>query len=397
MIPRRGPALAAGTRAGSRRSAPLSLRAALLLVAAAALLAGTAPAGSRAAAPAIGPGDVLTTAQVARQGMQAVVGILSTIPVQTRSGSSQDAVGSGTGFVIDRQGHILTSQHVIDGASKLHVSFFDGTKVDATVVAADALLDLAVLKVSVPPATLRPLVLGGAEQLQVGDPVLAVGNPFGYERSVSTGIVSALHRQMTAPNGFTISNSIQTDTAVNHGNSGGPLLDAAGHVVGVNAQIADSGVNANVGVAFAVALDAPARAVVAQLVAGRPVAHPWLGVSLDDIDAILATSGAVKATTGALVTGIVAGGPAQAAGLRGGSQAAAIDGASYCLGGDIVTSVAGRPVLDAAALQIAISALRPGSTVRLGVVRAGGARATIVLRLGTQPTSADAATTTGCG
>lgn len=218
--------------------------------------------------------------------------------------------------MIERAGHILTSEHPIEGAQKVHVSFADGTKVHATVVGSDLLLDLAVLKVTVPQATLRPLALGKAERLRLGDPVVAIGSPFGLDRSVSAGIVSGLHRQITASNGFTLSNSIQTDAPVNHGNSGGPLLDAYERVVGVNAQIADSGVNANVGVAFAVALDGPVRKAIKELLAGRAVRHAWLGVSLDGIDAILATSGRVPATAGALITGVVAGGPAEAAGTK---------------------------------------------------------------------------------
>ncbi len=237
---------------------------------------------------------------LARRASAGVVAIQATTTVALpgspfRPPSSQQAVAYGSGFVLDKQGHILTSDHIVESATKIHVAFADGSKVHAKLLGSDPLLDLAVLSVDVPKATLRPLPLGSADQLQLGDPVIAVGNPFELDRSVSAGIVSALHRAMVAPNGFTVSNAIQTDAAINHGNSGGPLLDAQGKVVGVAAQIADSGVDANVGVAFAVALDQAARRAIGTLEAGRTVRHAWLGVALANIDAILATSDRVAA------------------------------------------------------------------------------------------------------
>ena len=210
------------------------------------------------------------------------------------------------------------------------------------------------------------------------------------------GVVSGLHRQITAPNGFTVSNAVQTDTPINHGNSGGPLLDGNGRVIGVDDQLANSGVDANVGVAFAIALDRPARTAIRVLMAGKPVHHAWLGVSLDDLDAILTTSGRVHATVGALITGVVAGGPAAKAGVRGGSSIASIDGVSFCLGGDIVTAVDGNKVADAAELQAAIAHDAPGARVKLTIVRSGGTRTTVTITLGSQP-STNPGTTTGCG
>jgi 2-alkenal reductase len=329
-----------------------------------------------------------------------VVSILATTSVELppapyRPPASEEAVVSGSGFVLDTQGHILTSDHLIEEASKIHVSFADGHKVHAKLLGRDPLLDLAVLSVNVPASTLHPLPLGSADALQLGDTVIAIGNPFGLDRSVSVGVVSGLGRQMVAPNGFTVSNAVQTDAAVNHGNSGGPLLDSRGRVVGVNAQIADSGVDANVGVAFAVAIDPGARRAIAVLKDSGTVQHAWLGVALDDIDAILATSGRVPATEGALVTGVVSEGPAASAGLAGGSEIATVDGADYCVGGDMITAVAGRPVTDAADLQAKIEARRPGEKVTLTVVRSNGDEANVTVTLGAQPTSAPE-TTTGC-
>jgi len=349
-------------------------------------------------APAVAAsGSLRDTAVSAAAG---VVSILSTTTVESAGTPfgppvSQETVVSGSGFVLDKQGHLLTSQHLIAGATRIHVAFADGHKVHATVVASDRLLDLAVLLVSVPEATLHPLPLGSADDLALGDPVAAIGNPFGLDRSVSVGVVSALRRSMVAPNGFTVSNAVQTDAAINHGNSGGPLLDQEGRVVGVAAQIAESGVDANVGVGFAVAIDQPTRRAIATLVKGGTVRHAWLGVSLDDIDAILATSTRVAAQQGALVTGIVADGPAARAGLVGGSQIASVDGADYCVGGDIITAVAGHDVTDAADLETSLADYGPGDKVELTVVHADGTKANPTITLGAEPTTAPE-TTTGC-
>jgi S1-C subfamily serine protease len=332
----------------------------------------------------------------AAEAASGVVSVLATMAQGSGFGPSGESVAEGSGFVLDEEGRIVTNDHVVDGASEIDVAFADGTKADATLLATDPLLDLAVIQVEVDAATLEPLRLGRAETLRVGETVVAIGNPFGLERSVSAGIVSALGRQITAPNGFTLSNAIQTDAAINHGNSGGPLLDDDGQVIGVNAQIADSGVDANVGVGFAVALDEAAREAIASMAQGETVEHAWLGVSLDDVDAILATSGQLEATQGALVTGVVAGGPADEAGFRGGTALTTIDGAQYCLGGDVVVAVDGATVREVGDLQHAVAALAPGTTVDVEVVRSDGSRVTLEVELGTQPTTAPEATT-GCG
>ena len=343
----------------------------------------------------------LSVEEIAAAAASGVVNILATTTVETQGSpfappSAEEAVVSGSGIVLDRQGHVLTSEHVIENASTIHIAFADGRKVRAEFVASDPLLDLAVLSVKVPASTLHPLALGSADDLRLGDPIIAVGNPFGLERSVSVGIVSGLHRTMVAPNGFTVANALQTDAAINHGNSGGPLLDSSGKVVGIAAQIADSGVNANVGVAFAVSVDGPTRSAIATLTKGGTVSHAWLGISLDDIDAILATSGRVPVGAGALVTGIVAGGPAADAGLTGGSQLVTVEGASYCVGGDVITGVDGQAVASATDLQNLLPTLKVGEKVTLSVVHADGKKAELKLTLGDQPTTAPE-TTTGCG
>jgi S1-C subfamily serine protease len=324
-----------------------------------------------------------------------VVSIFTTTTVETSPFREEEAVSEGSGFVLDKSGRILTNHHVVEGASKIHVTFADGTKVHAKLLGVDPLHDLAVIKVSVKTSTLHPLTLGRSEAARLGDPVIAIGNPFGLERSVSAGIVSGLRRQITAPNGFTISDSIQTDAAINHGNSGGPLLDANGRVIGVNAQIADSGVDANVGVGFAVAINPIVRSDIAVLRGGGTVRHGWLGVALGDIDAILATSGEVRVKEGALITGIVFGGPGDKAGLRGGTQGIQVDGVGYCIGGDIVTAVDGQRVRAPQDLQAAVAARRPGETLTLTVVRSNGKKTTLKVKLGTQPTTAPEVTS-GC-
>jgi 2-alkenal reductase len=338
----------------------------------------------------------LTPEQIAAAATPGVVSILATS--ETSSGfpsESSEAVSQGSGFVLDRAGHIVTSQHVIQSATKIHVSFADGTKVHATVVSSDRLLDLAVLSVPVPAAKLHPLTLGSSADLRVGDTVVAIGSPFGYDQSVSVGVVSGLHRQVVAPNGFRIPNAVQTDAPINHGNSGGPVLDGRGRVIGVSDQLADSGVDGNVGVAFAVAIDANAGHVIAELRAGKRVRHAWVGISLDDIDAILATSGRIRSSQGVLVTGVVAGGPAARAGVRGGSELTVIDGLQYCLGGDVITAFDGHAVTSSGEFQSLVYGAKPGAKVTVSVVRAGGATKRLTITLGTQPDTRPEATT-GC-
>ncbi len=203
----------------------------------------------------------------------------------TASGSSQfgapgsgQAQAQGSGFVLDTEGHVVTNQHVVDGASDISVRFWDGSTYSAKIVGTDASTDLAVLTVDTPEAKLHPLTLGSSSSLAVGDGVIAVGSPFGLEGTVTSGIVSALHRQIESPNGFSIDDAIQTDAAINHGNSGGPLLDSLGRVVGVNSQI-ESESGGNDGVGFAVPSDT-IEPIVAQLVAGGSVSHAYLGVGV---------------------------------------------------------------------------------------------------------------------
>jgi putative serine protease PepD len=268
----------------------------------------------------------------------------------------------GTGVVIDDEGHILTNEHVISGASAVTVELATGRTAQATVLGTDPSTDLALLQVDVPASELEPIPLGDSSELAVGDPVLAIGDPFGYEGSASAGIVSGLGRTIEAPNGFSINGAIQTDAAVNYGNSGGALLNAAAELIGIPAQIAASGVNGNVGVAFAVPIDT-AKEVVAALSEGGEVEHAWLGVSTED----------APSQGGARVTGLVAGGPAA-------------EGALSC--GDTVTAVGNTEVADSGDLQEAVDAERPGAEVSLQVTAAGGGERTVNVTLGRRPASA---------
>jgi putative serine protease PepD len=270
-------------------------------------------------------------------------------------GGSQTQQAQGSGFVYDAAGHVVTNQHVVDGAQSISVRFWNGAAYRATLVGADPSTDVAVIKVDAPASILHPLALGDSGSLRVGQGVVAIGSPFGLEESVTAGIVSALHREMTAPNNFTIADSIQTDAAINHGNSGGPLLDLNGKVIGVNAQIeSDSG--GSDGVGFAIPSNT-VRSIAIQLIGSGTVKHAYLGVGIS------------TATNGVRLTEVRPGTPAANAGLR---------------AGDVVTAVGGRPVHDPTALSTAIDAKKPGDRVTLTYTRNGQSH-TVTVTLAERP------------
>lgn len=268
-------------------------------------------------------------------------------------GGGGQSQAEGSGFVVDDKGHIATNQHVVDGATSIQVTFSNGHKATAKVVGTDPSTDVAILKAGASASELHPLTLAGSSAVRVGDGVVAIGSPFGLAGTVTSGIVSALDRTIQAPNNFTISGAIQTDAAINHGNSGGPLLDSAGRVVGINAQI-ESSSGGNEGVGFAIP-SSTVRRVADQLIAGGTVAHAYLGVRLSD------------APNGAAVGQVASGSPAAKAGLK---------------SGDVVTAIDGKPVTGADALVRAVDAHKPGDTVTL---RAGGRD--VKVKLGTRPSS----------
>jgi putative serine protease PepD len=299
----------------------------------------------------------LSVGDIYKRTQTGVVEITVTSTQATPFGGGQAQRAQGSGFVFDSQGHIITNQHVVDGATSISVRFSNGQSYKASLVGSDASTDLAVIKVDAPASLLHPLTLGDSSKVSVGDGVVAIGSPFGLENTVTSGIVSALHRQMTSPNNFSIDDSIQTDAAINHGNSGGPLLNLQAQVIGVNAQIeSDSG--GNDGVGFAIPSNT-VKSIVSQLIATGKAEHAYLGVSLD--------STATKATVGQVRPGTAA----ASAGLK---------------AGDVITAIDGKQIGSAPELQSAIDAKRPGDTVSITYSR-GGQSHTVQVKLGTRPNS----------
>jgi S1-C subfamily serine protease len=295
--------------------------------------------------------------------------------------------GQGSGFVISKDGYILTNAHVVDSTGPVYVSFSNADRTEARVIGKDPATDVALLKVDEPPASLSPVPLGTSSNLQVGDPVVAIGNPFGLDRTVTSGIVSALGRQITSPSDSAINGAIQTDAAINHGNSGGPLLNMRGEVIGINSQIADSGVNANVGVGFAIPIDL-VKTIATDLKSSGAVKHAWLGVALSPVDAALAAKANLSVDKGAMLGSVQDGSPAQQAGLHGATSQVTIDGEQYSVGGDIVTAIDGAPITTMTELQNAIQAKRAGDAVTLSVIHADGSKAAVKVTLGTKPATA---------
>jgi putative serine protease PepD len=270
-------------------------------------------------------------------------------------GGSQQAEGSG--FVYDTDGHVVTNQHVVGDGGSIKVKFWNGDTYDATLVASDPSTDLAVIKVDAPSSILHPIALGDSDAVQVGDTVIAIGSPFGLAGTVTSGIVSALGRSMDSPSGYTIANSIQTDAPINHGNSGGPLIDMAGRAVGVNTQIqSDSG--GSDGVGFAIPSNT-VRSVVEQMVAGKTVQHAYLGIKVSD-----STS-----PPGALLAEVISGEPAAKAGLQ---------------ANDVITRLDGKEIGNGADLSSVIDDKKPGDKLVVTYER-GGDTHTVTISLGTRP------------
>ncbi len=292
---------------------------------------------------------------------------------------------TGSGFVIDDEGHILTNNHVIEGASKVTVKLGDSEKTyDAEVVGTDPGTDIALLEVDAPASQVHPLTLGRSSQMEVGDPVVAIGNPFGLDRTVTSGIVSAVQRDIQAPNGFSISHVIQTDAAINPGNSGGPLINAEGAVIGINAQIATGGNgNGNVGIGFAIPIDT-VRAEIEALKTKGEVEHAFIGISGGTIDEELSKALNLPVEEGVIVQSVVKDGPADKAGIEAGGTNATINGAEVRLGGDIITEVDGQKLTSMDELVEIIQGHKPGDELKLTILR-GGQEKTAEVTLGNQP------------
>jgi 2-alkenal reductase len=317
-------------------------------------------------------------------------GVVTILSAFGRSGSARAGAGLGSGFVISADGEIATNAHVVtDGsgasireAGKLFVRFGDGNQVAATIVGYDPFSDVALVKVDPKGLTLRPLTLGSSADATVGEPVAAIGSPFGEEQSLSIGVVSATDREIESLTGFLTTGALQTDAAINSGNSGGPLLDARGRVLGINSQIQSTSGSGS-GVGFAVSVDVVRRSLE-QLRRSGQVRYPYVGVSTQSVYPQLAARFALGTPRGALILEVVPGGPADKAGLRSGTRRITFQEQSWRIGGDIITRIDGRPIHLDGDLSRGLDRLAPGDRVILTVVRDGRIRE-VPVRLGTRP------------
>jgi S1-C subfamily serine protease len=344
-------------------------------------------------------GEGLTAHQIYERTAPGVVFVSSTIVKKSESpfelfrggeGQQQQGTATGSGFLIDGNGTILTNYHVVENATKVTVSLGEHSPtVNAEVVGKDPSKDLAVLRIPTEGQKLHPLQLGNSSTAQVGDPVLAIGNPFDLERTLTTGIVSALQRQITAPNGFTISSVIQTDAPINPGNSGGPLLNARGEVIGINSQIETAGTNGNIGIGFAIPINT-AKAELSTLEKGGTVQEAYLGVETVTVNGSLAPLD-LPVKEGALVERVQTGTPAEKAGIKGGDVEAHVNGSPIEVGGDIIVGINGKPIPSSEALASEIGAKKPGQTVTVELLRpkAGGSyeHKNVSVTLASRPTS----------
>jgi len=334
----------------------------------------------------------LTPHEVYVRDAPGVAFVTSTIVQKTESpfffgGETQrQGQATGSGIVIDANGTVLTNYHVVENAIKVTVSFEKGKTVEAHVVGTDPSNDLAILRIPTDGLTLHPLTLGDSSAMQVGDPVYAIGNPFDLERTLTTGVISALQRQITAPNGFTIDNVLQTDAPINPGNSGGPLLNAAGQVIGINSQIETGGSSGgSVGIGFAVPINT-AKSEIAQLEKGGTVRGAYLGLTSLTIDGALSALN-LPVSSGALVQSVEPGTAAAKAGIRGGSTT--VEGGQVAVGGDIVVKINGKTVRSSEDLANDIEAQKPGDKVTIELLRGNGhggyEHKTVTVTLGTRP------------
>jgi S1-C subfamily serine protease len=321
----------------------------------------------------------LTNEQIYARDAPGVVQITATSTVQSQTDpfgflppTSQTEQALGSGFVLDKAGHIVTNEHVVAGASKVLVSFSGQDQIRASVVGKDISTDLAVLKIDAHARALTPLELGDSDGVRVGDPVVAIGNPFGYDRTLTSGIVSAVGREIAAPNSAPIENAIQTDAAINHGNSGGPLIDADGQVIGVTSQIStgNTGEQGNIGIGFAIPIDL-VRTITAQIIKTGKVEHAFLGVGTQAVTPQLAKLFNLPVRHGLLVADVQQGSAADKAGIEEGKTNVIVGGESYQLGGDIITAVDGKPVTTEAQLSAVISTKKPGDHLPVTLVRSG--------------------------
>jgi S1-C subfamily serine protease len=332
----------------------------------------------------------LTAGDIYKRDAPGVVFVRSQIVQRTQSpfdfGLPQEQQGeaTGSGFVIDQAGTILTNAHVVNGATKVTVQFQNKESVEAKVLGKDESTDLALLKVDAAGLRLTPLTLGSSKGVQVGDPAIAIGNPFGLERTLTTGVISAVQRTIQAPNNFQIDDVLQTDAPINPGNSGGPLIDATGKVIGINSQIATGGSasQGSVGIGFAVPIDT-AKQIIPDLKQSGRVDRGYLGIASATIDKTLKDLN-LPVDHGALVQSVAPGSPAARAGIRAGDLPATLDNHPIQLGGDIITKVAGKEIRTKDDLEAAVADRKSGEKVKITLWRASKVK-TVEVTLGERP------------
>ncbi|MFC1486420.1 S1C family serine protease [Thermoproteota archaeon] len=295
----------------------------------------------------------------------------------------QTDLGLGSGFMYDSKGHIVTNHHVIQGANTIQVTFLDGNITSATLVGMDIYSDLAVIKVDPDITTLHPVVLGSSSDLIVGEPVAAMGNPYGLSDTLTVGIISSLERTLEASGGYVIIDVIQIDAAVNPGNSGGPLVNVRGQVVGVNTAI-QSATGTFTGIGFAVPSDTVKREIY-DLIETSDYKHPWLGIAAREVNIAIADAVGLEKPQGILVIEVTSGSPANLAGLRGGNETTIVDGIEILLGGDVITEVDGIPTITMADLVVYMERnTSPEESVDLGIIR-DGQELELTVTLGERP------------
>jgi len=342
-----------------------------------------------ARSPGLAPADAngMSVNEIYERAASGVVRVNSTSNSTAASGlGSQQTSALGSGFVIDKTGHIVTNYHVVEGADVVTVSFSNRDTVKAEVVGTDPSSDIAVLRVNTAASALTPLPLGNSDAVEVGDPVVAIGNPFGLDRTVTAGIVSALQRLITAPNRFTIDHVIQTDAPINHGNSGGPLINSRGQVIGVNTQI-ETGDTAtgNVGIGFSVPSNT-VKDVVAQIIRTGRVDHAYLGISGQAVTPDVADKYNLPVKAGVVVESVTNDSGADKAGLEGGKTQVVVAGETYVLGGDIIVSFDGAKISSIEQLRDAVAAHTPGDKVTVVIYR-DAKKTSVTVTLGRQPAS----------
>jgi putative serine protease PepD len=313
--------------------------------------------------------DEKNNVNIYQKASPSVVNVISTVITRDFFLNAIPREGSGSGSILDARGHVLTNNHVIRDAKKLEVTLADGSKWPAKLVGTDPDNDLAVIKIEAPADKLKPLPLGDSQKLQVGQKVLAIGNPFGLGLTLTTGIISSLGRNIRSEVGTMIEDLIQTDASINPGNSGGPLLNSEGEIIGINTAII-SPTGACVGIGFAIPVNT-AKRIIPQLIAKGYVVYPWAGASVQPLFPELAQALKLKAERGAMVIEVTPGGPAEKAGLRGGNRQLQVGNVVIIVGGDVITRIDQSEVKDADDLIKHIRERKPGDVVILKVLRDG--------------------------